>query len=179
MLRAFHRVFIFICNNMCRMFDSGTSSSLSRRALLVAGLAGAVLGSASPSSASAQVVPSGTQFAIFITGSYTGQGTATVSGGNVIINCDVKNDQGIGGSFSVTCLLTGDHFRGAGSLFGKGGNLIVQGRVEAKDLPQDPNAVVTDARIGATYVETQNGNVIHGGRISGAVPPATTQPSGK
>jgi hypothetical protein len=188
MLRAFHRVFIFIGKNMYRMFESRTSSSMSRRALLVAGLAGAVFGSATSSVGSAQVVPSGTQFVIIISGFYSGQGTATVSGGNVQITGNVKNDQGLSGSFNVSCPLAGDHFRGTGGLTmgGDGGagaaksnNFIIQGRVEAKDPQQNPNAVVTDARIGATYVEVQNGNVIHGGRLSGATPPPATQPTGK
>jgi len=176
---SFHRAFIFTCNNIRRMFEVDNNPGPTRRFLLLAGLAGSMMLSYGTALAQAPSAISGT-YKILVRGNYTGEGTAIVSDGFVTIQAQVKDDNGFEGTLTITQAgLVGDHFKGTGTVMG--GQLTVQGRVEAKDpdpkapgngnagQAADVDAVVNDARIGATFAGPRG----RGGRIVGAkvVPP--------
>jgi hypothetical protein len=126
------------------------------------------------SSATSSVV--GGTYQVLIRGYYNSDGpaSAVVKGDQVTITAQVRSDGGTNGTFTATCSLTGDHFSGTASLAG-GPPMKIQGRVETADpgagkadpqqqqQPSNPDAVVIDARIGATFVDAHG----HGGRVSG------------
>ncbi|HEY8749003.1 MAG TPA: hypothetical protein VIM11_13560 [Tepidisphaeraceae bacterium] len=147
-----------------------------RRLLLLAGLAGTMLLAYTPALAQGPVnaVADGT-YRIFVRGYYTGDGTATVTGGFVSIDADIRDDSGAKGKLIVTQIgLVGNLFKGTGTLMG--GAMTVSGRVEAADpaaapagkgngnQAADAEHVVNDARIAATY----KGPLERQGRFAGA-----------
>jgi hypothetical protein len=114
-------------------------------------------------------------FTLNVRGSWTGQGTATVTQTTVQIQATVTDDAGNVGTLTTDVLNVVDgHFSGAGTVFGI--SLTINGRVEAKDPPSGKTGkgkvkgksgasdeqVLTNARLGATFTAG-----LHGGRIAG------------
>jgi hypothetical protein len=169
MCHPFHRPLIMSCNNIRRMFERVTQSRFAGRSVIAAGIActllayGSVLAQA-PSSANANAIG---WYTVLIRGYYTGDGSAQVNGGSVVVTVKVHDDSGNTGVLSGTFPMVGDHFSGPGSVMGV--SITVQGRVDAADPPTsgianaDADAIVTDARLGATVVDTRG----HTGRIAG------------
>jgi hypothetical protein len=116
-------------------------------------------------------------FIVYVRGFWSGSGVATVTAGTVQIQATVTDDSGQTGPLIADNLpLVDNHFRGTGTVFGI--PMTVEGRVEAADpvgpgkgkgkgkakgrKPND-DAVLTNARIGATFLAGA-----HGGRIAGS-----------
>lgn len=113
-------------------------------------------------------------FTVNIRGYWNGQGTAYVGTNTLQIEATVTDDNGNVGTLSTPALtVTDNHFSGTGTVCGV--SMTINGRVEAQDPPPtkgggkgkgkgnpSQDQVLTDARLGATFVA--NG---HGGRIAG------------
>jgi hypothetical protein len=179
MCRPFHHPLIITCKNIRRMFERVTYSRFSTRSVITTGIACMLLAYGSLQAQTPGVANG--NYTILIRGYYTGEGTATVSGGFVSINdVAVRDNAGRSGTLSAASLgLVGDHFGGAATVMGM--TITVSGRVDAADptvanAAVNPDAIVTDARIGATFVDPHG----HAGRVVGTkqkpAPGATTTP---
>jgi len=148
-----------------------------RRLVLLAGLAGSMMLGYGTAMAQGPAPSASGFYKVIVRGYYSGDGTASVTGGgSVSITATVKDDNGIAGQLVVNqVMLVGDHFKGTGTIMGA--TIQISGRVEAADPappaqkgadPNDPNAVavVKDGRIAATF--TVDGPVKRVGRIAGA-----------
>jgi hypothetical protein len=176
MCRAFHHPLIITCENILRMFERMIHSKASSRSVVAAGIASALLAYGSVLAQAPPPPPPG--YTILVRGYYTGDGTATASGGFVSLSATVRDPSGNIGLLSATSIdLVGDHFSGPATVFGT--PITVSGRVDAADPATGAaaaDAVVTDGRIGAMYIDPRG----HTGRIVGTKiksppsPPTTT-----
>jgi len=178
MCRPFHRPLIITCQNIHRMFERMIHSKASSRSVVAAGIASALLAYGSVLAQAPQPNPPPPGYTILVRGYYTGDGTATANGGFVSLSATVRDPSGNIGLLSATTIdLVGDHFSGPATALGK--TITVSGRVDAPDPTASPDAVVTDGRIGAMYIDPRG----HTGRIVGTKikppppppPPPTTQ----
>jgi hypothetical protein len=180
MCRPFHHPLIITCENILRMFERMIHSKASNRSVVAAGIASALLayGSVFAQAPQANPIPG---YTILVRGYYTGDGTASTNGGFVSLSATVRDPSGNIGLLSATSIdLVGDHFSGPATAFGK--PITVSGRVDAADPTTGAaaaDAVVTDGRIGALYIDPRG----HTGRIVGTKikpppppPPPTTTP---
>ena len=180
MCRPFHHPLIITCKNIHRMFERVTHSPFSSRSVIAAGIActllayGSVLAQA-PQTSAAAIGP----YTILVRGYYTGDGSATVGGGFVAIHATVHDDAGHVGTLDAPQItMVGDHFSGPARVMGM--TITVQGRVDAADpingtAAANADAVVTDARVGATFVDSRG----HTGRIAGTkLKPSNPAPTG-
>lgn len=115
-------------------------------------------------------------FTVNIRGYWNGQGTATVTATTVQIQATLTDEGGNVGTLTTDILnVTDGHFTGAGTVFAV--PMTINGRVEAKDPPpakgkakgktknsDDSDQVLTDARLGATFVANSHTGRIAGGR---------------
>lgn len=116
-------------------------------------------------------------FTVYVRGFWSGSGVATVTGGTVQIRATVSDDGGQTGPLIVDNLpLVDNHFSGTGTVCGL--PMTVEGRVEAADPistgkgkgkgkakgRDDDDAVLTNARIGATFIAGAHAGRVAGGR---------------
>jgi hypothetical protein len=115
-------------------------------------------------------------FTVNIRGYWNGQGAATVTATTVQIQATLTDEGGNVGTLSTAALtVTDGHFTGTGTVFGI--PMTISGRVEAKDPPpmkgkgkgktkttDNGDQVLTDARLGATFVANSHTGRIAGGR---------------
>lgn len=119
-------------------------------------------------------------YTIYVRGFWTGTGDAIVTGSLVAITATVSDDAGHTGKLIALGLpIVDNHFSGTGVVFGIPMN--IDGRLDTQDPPpgskgkgkgkgkgggHDDDSVVTDARIGATFIAGP-----HAGRIAGSRQP--------
>lgn len=117
-------------------------------------------------------------FTVNIRGYWNGQGTAYVGTNTLQIEATVTDDNGNVGTLTTPALpVANDHFSGTGTVCGI--SMTISGRVEAQDPPSskgggkgkgktttNEDQVLTDARLGATFVANGHGGRIAGGRDS-------------
>lgn len=98
---------------------------------------------------------------VSIRGSYTGEGRAEVNGNKVSINAQVKDEYGADGALVGGNLkIDGDHFEGAGTVFGR--SVTITGRLDGYDGDKH----FRGARILCNFVETSGQRA---GRIAGVL----------
>lgn len=179
MCRPFHHPLIITCKNIRRMFERVTHSGFSTRAVIAAGIACTLLAYGTTLAQAPQTPAAANgSYSILIRGYYTGDGVATVNGGVVFISAKVHDDSGRAGTLSATQItMVGDHFGGPATVMGM--TVTLQGRVDAADPTTgntviDAAAIVTDARMQATFVDPHG----HSGRLAGTKQKsATTTPA--
>lgn len=118
-------------------------------------------------------------FTVYVRGYWTGQGKATVTQTTVQIQATVTDESGNVGTLNTAALnIVDGHFTGTGTVFGL--PLVINGRVEAKDPPTGPSGkgngkhkgrggsgedqVLTNARLGATFIAGAHAGRVAGGR---------------
>ena len=95
-------------------------------------------------------------------GYYTGDGSAAISAGSVVITANVTDERGNPGTLQAQGALANGHFSGSGSVMGHA--LVIDGRADAADAQgKGKKAVLQIARLVATFASDDG----HHGRVAG------------